>query len=427
MGNIGISQRELASGVRSSVLKIVPTDFTVLASFLQTPTAAEAAQSLELGRARNKLDFVAVPPLSDEYQVSEIHKFSELGNIVCLSKRAKVAASGAKMIAPLHSMRLASGLLKQGQILLNGNYFLFQPSDLHSPWDAYGDPSGLVISDGQMLVPPHLPRPCVLQYKGQTFINRHSFADCQIMDAAGQRFVAHKHGQMEFDAPGTAYALYFGSINGRSPITQGTVDVAYVGRQPTAIKKNGGMPIARSGCVLRYASMEEAIAGSKGALNYQMQSTYDQGLQCGPMLVEFGKSTEIGRNVFDEEELGSGAGFSDTPAKSPSDWKADWHKTRAARFAAGITNEGTVFFLAVEGSSSTAIKGVNRKGATLADLTQLMIDEGAITAMHLDGGGSVQAYNNVGGTLIASHDVYHEDPNATFQIDRPLPLGVILK
>jgi exopolysaccharide biosynthesis protein len=62
-------------------------------------------------------------------------------------------------------------------------------------------------------------------------------------------------------------------------------------------------------------------------------------------------------------------------------FKKDVSNSRAARTAVGITKKGDLLFVVVENND----KG---KGATLEELSELMIKLGAVDAMNLDGGGS---------------------------------------
>ena len=55
-----------------------------------------------------------------------------------------------------------------------------------------------------------------------------------------------------------------------------------------------------------------------------------------------------------------------------------------------------------------------------------MQGEGAVTAMHLDGGGSTQVFTPGGGALIAPRDVHHGMTDSPAQFDRPLPLALRL-
>jgi len=115
----------------------------------------------------------------------------------------------------------------------------------------------------------------------------------------------------------------------------------------------------------------------------------------------------------------------DSVPVSPHAWAADWIQTRAARLSAGITAQRRLIICAVEGTSSFFRDGPAR-GATLHDLAHLMVEEGAVTALHLDGGGSTQVFCHGGGALIAPRDVHHRMPDSPAQFDRPLPLGLVL-
>ncbi|MBP2665054.1 MAG: PhosphodieSPTER glycosidase, partial [Firmicutes bacterium] len=55
---------------------------------------------------------------------------------------------------------------------------------------------------------------------------------------------------------------------------------------------------------------------------------------------------------------------------------------RAPRTAIGITKEGKVLLVVVDGRRRTSV------GFTLLELAQFMLDQGAVEAMNLDGGGS---------------------------------------
>jgi len=148
-------------------------------------------------------------------------------------------------------------------------------------------------------------------------------------------------------------------------------------------------------------------------------------VQSGPLIVDAGRITEAVRDVFADELMSETAARPDAVPLSPHAWAADWHRTRAARLSAGVTAEGALFFCAVKGTSSFFRDG-EAKGATLHDLAQLMVEEGAVAAMHLDGGGSTQVFCHGGGALIAPRDVHHGMPDSAAQFDRPLPLGLVL-
>jgi exopolysaccharide biosynthesis protein len=88
---------------------------------------------------------------------------------------------------------------------------------------------------------------------------------------------------------------------------------------------------------------------------------------------------------------------------------------------AGVTENGDLVFVAVDGSSSHFSGQAAAAGATLRDLALLMQDLGCKEALHLDGGGSTQVFGQAGGALIASADLHHGLMSRGARYDRPIP------
>ncbi|WP_456832475.1 phosphodiester glycosidase family protein [Deinococcus sp. UYEF24] len=66
-----------------------------------------------------------------------------------------------------------------------------------------------------------------------------------------------------------------------------------------------------------------------------------------------------------------------------------WLLRRNPRTAVGIMNDGTLLFVTVDGRNPT-----HSVGASIPELTTLMLNLGAVDAMNLDGGGSTATYVN---------------------------------
>jgi hypothetical protein len=184
------------------------------------------------------------------------------------------------------------------------------------------------------------------------------------------------------------------------------------------------MPIPRAGCVLRFPS--DTQVDEVGPVTYQLTSDIIEAVQAGPLIVENNGAMDEARNIFAEEMMQMHSSRPDDVPISPHRWAADWHDTRAARLAAGMSDSGQLFFCAVVGSSSFYRGTSETEGATLHDLAHLMAQEGAKTAMNLDGGGSTQVFCEGGGALLAPRDVHHGLPDERVQYDRPLPLALKL-
>jgi hypothetical protein len=418
-------ERQLRSGKTARVLRIDPDAVEVLPLFHERATPAEDRLAQTLGEARLKQRLLAVPPASVRLAHPKPRHIDGLGPVTCFAARHSDLPGESFLAAPLHLLRLAAARLAPGELLINANHFLFLPPELTGPWDAYGDPIGLTLADGVIETPPQARRACLVVTGAGPEIRRFGFADCSIHLADGRLAAPHPYGPPARSIPLTAYALFHGSEHGASPAASGVWDVAYVGRHAVAMKPGGRMPIPRAGCVMRFASAAEAQAAQQ--ITYALGTDVHQGVQAGPVIVENAAPTDNGRDVFAEEMMRPEPSRPDLVPISPHAWAANWHETRAARLSAGITADGALFFCAVEGTSSFFRDPAAASGATLHDLACLMADEGAETAMHLDGGGSTQVFCAGGGALLTPRDVHHGFPESPAQFDRPLPLALRLR
>jgi hypothetical protein len=416
MVDVRFLERRLGSGVTARIVRLEPRGFRVLPCFTQDAPPDETRLALVLAEARLGQPVVPVPPAVRRMAPRET------GGSLRIAARAD-ARSGVAC-APLRLLRTVAAGLQPGEILMNGGYFLFLAPDVAGPFDAYGDPIGLVLADGVIAMPPQIPRSCLLLGDAGPEIRRLGFAQTTIGAANGMAFTPHPFGPVKQTGHGTAFALFHGSDRGLAPLAEGLWDVAFVGRHAVALAQGGGLPIPRAGCVLRCATRAEAEAVAGNPLTYGLPGL-QHGVQSGPLIVEGGQTTEPGRDVFAEEWLSGDAPRPDGVPVSPHAWAADWHRTRAARLAAGITQDGSLFFCAVEGTSSSFRNGP-AQGATLHDLALLMMEQGAVRALHLDGGGSTQVFCQGGGALITPRDVHHGMTGSPAQFDRPLPLGLVL-
>lgn len=416
MAKLIVTEHRLASGHMVRVAVITPERFRVLPCMEMDPPADEIRLALELGQARLGMPLAPVPPASRRMVPVEV------AGSLRLSPRSAPRMGVA--CAPLRLLRTVAGGLRQGEFLVNAAYFLFLPQELQGPFDAYGDPVGLSMTQGLVHTPPQLPRACLLMTAQGPAIQRIGFADIGLRVATGAAFTPHPFGPPVQTGYGAAFALFHGSVAGLTPQAGQFWDVAFVGRHAVAIQPGGGIPIPRAGCVLRCASAVEAETLAATPLTYDLPLT-TEAVQAGPMIVASGAITEQHEDVFARELMSQTAARPDTVHVSPHGWAADWHQTRAARLSAGITASGNLFFIAVEGSSSF-YRDACAKGATLHDLAVLMVEHGAVSALHLDGGGSAQVFCAGGGAILSPRDVHHAMPDSPAQFDRPLPLGLVL-
>lgn len=129
----------------------------------------------------------------------------------------------------------------------------------------------------------------------------------------------------------------------------------------------------------------------------------------GPLLVQGGKTVPLGESgeqfqpivlieppAFEESRECTRTGIPPTLLKCekrgvpPTRFPYDWDHTRAPRTAIGITADGTVHLVVVDGRADLA----HSIGATLAELAQIMLNLGCRDAMNMDGGGSSVMFVN---------------------------------
>jgi hypothetical protein len=328
-------------------------------------------------------------------------------------------------------LRLRSASLKHHQLLANGNYLLFHHEELDTPFEAYGDPVGLIVAAGTVLAPAQTNRACLTRRAGRFAFERLQFADMRITLPGGGDIPAHGFGGFDAGqaAGPVAIARYFGSLDGTTPADPAVTEGVIVGRHAVAIIQGGEVPIPRTGCILRFPGEPDldvlAALRAGEPLDYRLgRDPVEEAIQAGPRVLSGGQVTVDEDTMLAEHVFVEGAP-GDLRQPSPFRWHADAHVTRAARLGAGTRGDGTLFFCAVEGNSSYV--GSDRaRGATLHDLACLLAQFGAVEGLHLDGGGSTQLFRPYGGALLRPGDVCHDFPDPTAAYDRPVPLGLRL-
>lgn len=408
----------LASGPEAKALVMRPNSVSVDPGFRDLPSRSETRAAQLLGEARLGKPLTPVPGPQEMLATPETLDHASLGLLDVFSKRAKAALQADGLTqAPLFLLRQHTDDLTTSELVANSNYFLFLEPDLDCPWNAYGDPIGLVMSGGIIDYAPQLPRACLMMTDGTAAVQRLSFSDVQITVPGGQKVNPHGFGAPDQTTPFTGFARFFGAQEGAAPAGAG-YDMAYIGRYPAVGGPAGTLPIPRSGCVIRFPTRDVALS-CLGALDIRLTEPWRDGVQAGPQILKNNEIMDAQVDVFATEHMTETDGLPEAGTVSPARWKADWDETRAARLGAGIDADGQLIFVAIEGSSSFA--GHARRGPTLRDLAVVLKEHGCVDALHLDGGGSTQVFGQAGGTLIAPNDIHHGLSERNARYDRPIP------
>ncbi|MEO7995230.1 MAG: phosphodiester glycosidase family protein [bacterium] len=256
-----------------------------------------------------------------------------------------------------------------GFIGINGTFF-----------DGGGQPQGLLVRDGAILNKPVMDRP--------------SFA----IDSEGRMAIGFLpviglctglHAQVQFD---TINAHYSGDkvvllTPGHPSRLANEADLAGAWKvtiAADAVQRCGFDALTaaeRQQCAILLvpggmAGQAEFAPGEPVTFDYTMgsqQHRIDLALQAGPMLVLDGQ----------------------VHVSTQGDFPGDIRRGRAPRSAIGLTADGSLLLIAVDGRSAVSA------GATLDELAQYLVDAGAKVAMNLDGGSSTQLV--VGGEFVTTH------------------------
>ncbi len=129
-----------------------------------------------------------------------------------------------------------------------------------------------------------------------------------------------------------------------------------------------------------------------------------QALQVGPLLLRGGRSvvtpTRLAEEEFWVDRLGDDGCME--IGVVPTEFPDDVDRTRAGRIGLGVDREGRLVVVGVAGVEKGAKRlEADSRGATLAELADLLADAGAVEAVNLDGGGSTQVFFLGGLTTVA--------------------------
>ncbi|HYE78911.1 MAG TPA: phosphodiester glycosidase family protein [bacterium] len=245
-----------------------------------------------------------------------------------------------------------------GLLGINGGYF-----------DGAGRPQGLIIRDGQLVNKPVMERPCfVLNHEGVPAIGFLPVIGLCTGDTC----------QLQFDKvnghyDGSDVVLLTPGHPARLSEDMKILDAWKVVIRDDTVVRVGFEPLTNAERQQRHVLLVPAAMahqagfqpGEKVLTKYMVgRNAYniDLALQAGPMLVLDGQ----------------------VRVSTQGDFPGDIRRGRAPRSAVGLTANGELLLVAVDGRSKIAA------GATLTELAGYLVEAGAKVAMNLDGGSSTQ-------------------------------------
>ena len=262
----------------------------------------------------------------------------------------------------------------KAELLVNASFFIFDPFDCATRYDAVGTPFGLAVKDGEVLLPPLYGREAlIVRRDGRVSVEVPALETLGI--AIGGR---------EYRSGANA-ELFTKPSRRKTPNGRG-FDHVIVGRRLTDVVKGGGCEIPSAGFVLR---LNECAGEPGDAVQYTGMDDVLFAVQAGNSLMRGGVRTDRFISTFYDIHR---------PWKTPYPpclYPLDYERSRAARIAIGADGDGKPMILWAEGAAKIGYRpGEGSCGASLAEFATICEEAGMVWGVNLDGGGSAQILLN---------------------------------
>jgi hypothetical protein len=296
----------------------------------------------------------------------------------------------------------------EGEVLAatNSTFFLNFPEEYATLHSAMNDAVAALVENGRTQQAKTLRRATfVLGEDGSTQITTRSGnrlkSDVLVFEGESSSASFAHHADKSFAENGFG-PLFFGSVLVGNSIVETFEEIA------TEIPSNGwiiGDSEAFGGPINPRDAVELQVFEPGTANEVPVRHAF----AVGPMLVDEGAVVPLGdsREEFGPIVLRDSPSFEDSASLPrtglpdallhceqrgvpPTRFPYDWNRTRAPRTAIGVTAGGDVLLVVVDGRADLP----HSIGATLAELAQLMLNLGSVSAMNMDGGGSSVMFVN---------------------------------
>lgn len=299
--------------------------------------------------------------------------------------------------------------------VFNTSYFLHEHDDLISYHSGYGDAIGLMVAENTILRPPIYNRGCLL-YDGEHWtIETIGMQDITLVIPDDILLASDNSGTYQFHLnPNESQPIIVytraGHIhtNGqpldRTPLEKDRIELVIVNRQVVSWKQGGGLRIPQNGFVLSLAKdalPEQLIDNLRNDAWIEYSFTnpnrvIKQGLQTGPILLVNGE--HVINQALEKEDFWASRiiDHKRVTGISPVNMNLYADAGRKARTALGIREDGSLVLVVVDGCESDYQTPLDSAGATFEELTQFLVEQGAVNALSLSGAGSTHLFVNGG-------------------------------
>ena len=295
----------------------------------------------------------------------------------------------------------------QRRAVFNTSHFLHEYDDLVSHHSGYGDPIGLMVAENTILRPPIYRRGCLL-YDGESWTVRAlSLEDIILVIPGDLKLSAAGRGSHRFclnPKQPQPIALYTraghlrqrGRPLDRTPLAAGRIEYVIVNRQVVSWKQGGGLRIPQNGFVLSLQADALPAAVTDSIINdawieYEFADSAERiqsAIQAGPILLAGGQN--VIRQAIENEEFQPSRALDGKPiiGISPVNMNLAADTVRKARTAIGIKADGDLTLAVADGCDAAWQTDLDSAGATLREVTDFLMEQGAVDALNLSGEGS---------------------------------------
>ena len=259
---------------------------------------------------------------------------------------------------------------KEAKLKANASFFVMDPTDYSTVYDAVGTPFGLCVKDEKVMSPPMFGREALLvDGQGRVSIKRVSLEEISV-EIGGKEYI-HGENAILCDRPRMR----------RSP--KGGTDIVVRGNRVIAWRDGGNCQIPSGGFIVHLD--QRTKHGESGEVSFGKMDGVSFGIQVGNSVIVDGKKTEGFISPF----------FSISkvwqPMFPPTLYRLNGKKYRAPRMVLGSDEKGQPVLIWLEGAGKFGYKeGEDSTGATLEETADICEKLGIKNAIHLDGGGSAQ-------------------------------------
>lgn len=295
----------------------------------------------------------------------------------------------------------------QRSAAFNTSHFLHEHDDLVSSHSGYGDAVGLMVSENTILRPPIYRRGCLL-FDGERWdVRTMSLADITLILPGEIVLRPDDAGEYQFHLnpretqPIAIYTRAAQLVDHSRPLdrtssTPDRTEYTIVNRQIVSWKRAGGLHIPQNGFVLSIADNAlppdvQAKIVSDAWVEYEFANA-DQpvasAIQAGPILLQDGQLVLDHAPQREEFWASRELNGEHVVGITPVNMSLSSTEQRKARTALGINADGDLLLVMVDGSDPTASAETDSAGATLREIGEHLLEQGAVHALNLSGEGS---------------------------------------